>query len=101
VGGGNGSITYIWVVSDLLDEILIEVARVTLEVISDTIFVFDTLKDVARYWELAALSKLSSLVLGLEMDLLNPGLVDSGRGIVNVLLKDDNVVIWDLNGVLG
>lgn len=94
-------VAYIWVVSDLLDDRLIKVPRVSLEGVPDAIYVLDTLEDIGCYGELAALSKLGTLCLGLDVHVLHPTLVKSSGSIIDVVFEYDDVAIWDLNGVGG
>lgn len=97
--GGDFGATYIRMSADLLDDGIIEMARVAQEITSDVICVLDTFEDVGGEGELAALSELRSLVLALEVDVLHPAVVVGGSSLGNVLLEDDDVGIGDRHGV--
>ena len=81
--------------SDPLDDVVIEMAGVTEEIPRDVVCVFDAFEDIGRDGELRPLSKLGSLVLALEVDVLHPGVVARGSSLGDVLLEDDNVGIRD------
>lgn len=87
--------------SDLLDDGVIEMARVAQETTSDIVGMLEALEDIGRDRELRPLSKLGSLVLAVEVDVLHPAVVVRGRSLGNVLLEDDDVRIRDLNRVCG
>lgn len=72
---GLFGVTYIRMSSDLLNDGVIEMARVTQETTSDIVCVLDALEDVGCNWELRSLSKLCSDVLALEVDVLHPAVV--------------------------
>ena len=81
--------------ADLLDDVFVEVTGVAQEATGDVVCVLDTLKDVLSDWVLGALAKLSSCRLGGNVCVLHPELVCRCSVLINVLLEDDNVGIWD------
>lgn len=81
--------------SDLLDDGIIEMPRVTQEITSDVICVLDAFEDIGGNWELPSFSKLGSYVLAFEMDVLYPAVVVGGSSLRDVLLEDDDVGIRD------
>jgi hypothetical protein len=91
--------TYIRMSSDFLDDRIIEMSRVTQEITRNVVSVPDALEDIGCKWELPSFSKLSSYVLALKVDVLHPAVVVGGSGLGDVLLEDDDVGIWDLDGV--
>jgi hypothetical protein len=68
-------LAYIWMVSDLLDDLIIEVAGVSQEVASDVVCVLYTLEDICGNWELRSLSKLGTLILSGQVDVLHPAVM--------------------------
>lgn len=66
-------------VPDLLDGVLIEMARVAHEVGADLVGVLQAAEDIINHRELAALAQLDALILAGAVDLLNPRLVVRGR----------------------
>lgn len=85
--------------SDLLDDGIVEMPRVTQEITSNVICVLDALEDIGCNWELPTFSELSSDVLALEVDVLHPAVVIGGSGLSDVLLEDDDVGIGDFDRV--
>jgi hypothetical protein len=65
-------VTYIRVVSDLLNDRVIEMARVTQEIRANLVCVLETLEDVRRNRELRPFPKLGPLVLALSVNVLHP-----------------------------
>src|SRR5947207_2523475 len=94
-----GGATYIGMSSDLLNDGVIEMARVAQETPSDIVCVLDALEDVGGKWELRSLSKLCSDVLALEVDVLHPAVVVGSGRLGDVLLEDDDVGVRDLYGI--
>jgi len=71
--------THIRVVSDLLDGVIIEMARVAHEVGANLVGVLQAAENIIDHRELAALAQLDALIFASAVDLLNPGLVVRGR----------------------
>ena len=90
---------YVRMSSDLLDDRIIKMSRITQEVTSNVICVLDALKYIACNGKLPTFSELSSAILTLEVDVLHPTVVDRSSSLRNVLLEDDDVGVWDLYGV--
>ena len=59
----------------------------------------DTLEDIGGDRELPSFSELSSKVLALEVDVLDPAVVVGGSSLGNVLLEDNDVGVGDLDRV--
>lgn len=87
--------------ADLLDNRVIEMARVTQEVTGDIVCVFDAVEDVVGQGKLGTLPQLVPDVLALKVDVLHPAVVRAGRVGGDVFLEDDNVGIWNGLGVGG
>ena len=103
-GDGKGSsleATYIRMSSDLLDDRVIEMARVTQEIPRDIVGMLEALKDVGRDRELRSLSKLGSLGLAVEVDVLHPAVMITGSSLGNVFLEDNDVGVGHFNGIRG
>lgn len=83
--------TYIWVVSDLLDDRVIEVTRVTGKTSANLVCVLEALEDIAGDGELRALSELGPLSLALGVDVLHPAVMVGSRLLRDVLLEDHDV----------
>jgi hypothetical protein len=81
--------------SDLLNDLVIEMAGVTQEVPGNVVCMFQALEDVIGDRELRSLSKLCPLGLALEMDVLHPAVMVGGGSLGDVLLEDDDVGIGD------
>ena len=74
-------------------------ARVTQEIAGDIVGMLEALKDVGRNRELRSLSKLGSLSLAVEVDVLHPAVMVAGGSLGDVLLEDDDVGIGDFFGI--
>lgn len=85
----------IGVVSDLLDNGLVEVASIALETITNLEGVLHALEDIIDNGDLAALSQLKALLLAIAVDVLDPSLVLRGRTVINVVLELDDVRVRD------
>ena len=85
--------------ADLLDDGVIEVARVTQEITGNIVCMLKTFKDIGRKRELRSLSKLGSLVLVVEVDVLHPAVVIRGSSLGDVLLEDDDVGTRNFDGI--
>ena len=85
--------------SDLLNDGIIKMAGVTQEAASDIVGMLDALKDIGGNRELRSLSKLASLSLAVEVDVLHPAVMIRGSSFGNVFLEDDNVRVGDFNGI--
>ena len=94
-------LTHIRMSADLLDDRVIEMARVTQEVSGDVICVFETLEDIGGDRELRAFAELSSLAFACCVDVLHPAVMVGSLGLGDVLLEDDNVGIRDFLRVQG
>ena len=78
--------------ADLLNDRVIEMARVAQEVSRDVVGMLEALEDVVGdHGELATLPQLVPDVLALEVDVLHPAMVVVGRRRGDVLLEHDNV----------
>ncbi len=88
-------VTNIRMSSDLLDDRVIEMARVAQEVPSNIICMFYAFEDIRRHGELRPLSKLGALILALQVDVLHPAVMVGGRCLGDMLLEDDDVGVWD------
>lgn len=91
--------TYIRVSTDLLDDILIEVAGVAQEAAGDVVGVLQTLEDLVDDGELRALAQLGPLVLVRGVDLLDPRVVSARILVLDVALELDDVGVRNLHGV--
>ncbi len=92
----TGGTTYVRVVTDGLDGLLIEVARVALHA-GHLVCVLETLEDLRSNGELrGALSQLHALLIVLGVDALDPVVVLGG--ILDVLLEDDHIAVGHLLG---
>lgn len=86
--------TYIGVLSDLLDGLVVKLTRVALHA-GHVVCVLEALEDVVGDGELrGALSQLHALLRVLRVDALDPVMVLGG--ILDVLLEDDHVAVGDL-----
>jgi hypothetical protein len=92
-------VTYIRMSSDLLNDGVIKMAGVTQEAASDIVGMLDAFKDIGRDGELRSPSKLASLGLAVEVDVLHPAVMIRGSSLGNVFLEDDDVRVWDFNGI--
>jgi len=88
---GRSRGTYIRMSSDLLDDGVIKMARVTQEIAGNIVCMLDALKDIGRDRELGSLSKLGPLGLALNVDVLHPAVMIRGGSLGNVLLEDDDI----------
>jgi hypothetical protein len=84
-------------VSDLLNDGLVEVASVALEV-ADLEGVLHTREGIKR---LTALAELKATLLATLMDVLNPGVVVRGSVLIDMVLELDDVGVGDLLGLDG
>jgi hypothetical protein len=95
IGGG----AYVRVVSDLLDDGLIEMSRITLEAITNLEGVLQALEDIIGRGNSASLAELESELLGLAVDLLDPGVMLGRSRIIDVVLELDDVRVGNGLGV--
>ena len=87
-------VTHIWVSSDLLDDLLIEMSRVTQKASSDIVCV---LKSTERcYRELRSLGQIPLSRLDLNMLVLYPIVMRTSCSVCNVFLEYNNIGIGDL-----
>ena len=99
---GEGSAqesTYIRMSSDLLNNRVIEMARVAQEIPRDIVGMLEALKDIGCNRELRSLSKLGSFGLAVEVDVLHPAVMIRGSSLGDVFLEDNNVRVGYLNGI--
>lgn len=87
------------VVSDLLDDGLIEMSRITLEAITNLEGVLQALEDIIGRGNSASLAELESELLGLAVDLLDPGVMLGRSRIIDVVLELDDVRVGNGLGV--
>lgn len=73
--------TYIRMSSNLLNDGIIKVSRITQEITSDIVCVFHALEDISRDRKLRPFSELGSLILALEVDVLDPTLMLGGGSL--------------------
>jgi hypothetical protein len=89
-------VTYIRVPPDLLDDLVIKVARVADEVGADLVGVLQAAEDVVNQ---ATLPEVGALRLTVRMNLLNPSMVGLNLVVVDMLLELDDVRVGDNLGV--
>jgi hypothetical protein len=94
-------LTHIRVSSDLLDDIVVKVARVAEEATGDVVGVLETLEQLGGDGELRALPKFGPLALLGDMHVLNPSMVGGSAIVLDVALELDHVVVGDLLGIGG
>lgn len=73
-----GEAAYIWMSSDLLNGLIIEMTGVPQEVASDVICVFETFEDIICGKEVGSFPELGPLGFGSLMDVLYPKVVVIG-----------------------
>ena len=93
---GKRLATYIRVLPDRLDDVLVKVARVTHEGSSNVVCVLHALKDGVDDGHLGALSQLHLAGLHRRVQILDPAMVFGSERLVDVILEDDNVRVGDL-----
>lgn len=101
-GDGKGSVqeaTYIRMSSDLFNNRVIEMARVTQEIAGDIVGMLEALKDIGCNRELRSLSKLGSLSLAVEVDVLHPAVMIRGSSLGDMFLEDNDVGVGHFNGI--
>lgn len=86
---------YIRVSADLLNNVLVEVTRVS-KCTRKVICMLETLKDRLLHRHLPSLSQFSFGVLIVVVDVLHPALMGNSATLANVLLKDHHVGVWNL-----
>lgn len=69
--------------------------RVTQETTSNVVCVLETLEDICGDRKLTSLSELGSLSFSGRVDVLNPAVMLSGRCLGDVLLKYNDIGVWD------
>jgi hypothetical protein len=92
---------YIRVLTDLLDDVLIEVARVAEEATSDVVGVLETVEDLVDHGRLRALLQVHLDLLGGGVDVLHPGVVVLRGFVVDMIFELDHVAVGDVFGVGG
>lgn len=92
-------ITYIRVSTDLLDNILVEMTGIAHERVSYVEGVLQA--EVGLVIEAEERTLLQFLAVVGSVDVLHPAVVSGGDRVVDVLLKHDNIAIWDLLCVCG
>ena len=83
--------THIRMSPNLLNSLVIEMARVAQQPASDVVGVLQALEYISRDRVLGALSQLRPLVLAGQMEILNPIMMRSGIGVLYVLLEHDHI----------
>lgn len=89
------SCTYIRVLADLLDDILVEVTGVSHQRSTNVVCVLHTLEESVDDRQLRALTQLNLGGLDAGVKILDPIMVSSSQILVDVVLEDDNVGVWD------
>jgi hypothetical protein len=97
-GKREGECAYIGVSPDLLDGLVIEVARVAHQR-ANVVCVLEALEDIGGERELGPLAQLHAFALALGVDVLDPAVVVLGIGMLDVLLEDDHVRVGHLLGL--
>ena len=82
--------------SDLLNHVVVEVARVAKKAARNIVGVLQTFIDFCNEWYLRPLSKLDLGVLGRKVQSLDPVVMGSGIGLLHMILEDDDVRARDL-----
>lgn len=85
--------------SELLDDGVIEMARVAKELATNLVGVGETTEDLVYEGELPTLPKLDPLLLPGAVNLLNPRMVVGGGRVGHMLLELDNVRVGDHFGI--
>lgn len=88
-------VTYVRVVSDLLDGGGLEMTSITTEAITNVVGVLHSTKELISRGEKASLAELKALLLAILMDVLNPVVVRVSAGGVDVVLELDDVRVGD------
>lgn len=94
-GGVDTVSAYIWVSADLLDDLFIEVARVSCHSARNIIGVLETGKGRIKEGHLGAFPQIG---LG-GVEVLDPAMVSFGTTSGHVVLEDDDVGVWKVVGV--
>jgi hypothetical protein len=76
---------------NLLNSLVIEVARVAQQSASDVVGVLQALEYISRDRVLGALSQLCPLLLAGQMEILNPIVMRSGIGVLYMFLEHDHI----------
>ena len=84
-------VTHIRMSPNLLNSLVIEMARVAQQSASDVVGVLQALKYISRDRVLGALSQLRPLLLAGQMEILNPIVMRSGIGVLYVLLEHNHI----------
>lgn len=82
-------------VSDLLNDVVVEMASITLELVTEVESVLHASKDIVEGGDAAALAELKALVLATVVDVLDPGVMGLGFVGVDVILELDDVGAGD------
>jgi hypothetical protein len=77
--------------SDLVNNIIVEVARISKQTAWNVISVLEPIVDLLEEGELGALLELHLLVLGVKVEVLHPVVVGVGMVISHMVLEDNNV----------
>jgi hypothetical protein len=90
-------ITYIWVSSNLLDDLLVKMSRVAQKASGDVVCV---LKSTERcYGELRALREIPLGSLDLSMFVLNPLVMCTSCSVCDVFVENNDIRVGDLFGL--
>ena len=83
--------TYVGVVSDLLNGGSLEMTSITAELVANVVGVLHSTKEFVRRGEQATLAELKALLLAILVDVFDPFVVRVGTSGINVVLKLDDV----------
>ncbi len=97
----TGMCTYVWVVADLLNDIVVEMTSITLELVAEIESVLHASKNIIEAGDGAALAEFKALLLATAVNILNPGVVGLGLVAVDMVLELDDVGTGDGVGVGG
>ncbi len=81
---------------DLLDDVLVEVARVPKQAAGDIVCVLQAAEDVIHHWGLRSLPEIHLAGLDIEVDVLDPAVMAGRMLLCDMLLEQDDVVVCDL-----
>lgn len=87
--------TYIGVVADLLNSLVVKVTSVAAEAVAEIKGVLHAGEDIVDGVKETTLAELEALLLAIVVNITDPGVVSLGLGLVNVLLELDDVGAGD------
>src|SRR3954453_9978777 len=91
-----GGTTYIRMRSDLLDDVVIEMSRVSQVVSSNVVGMLQPFIDDSWKLKARSLAKLDLRILGLEMKVLDPSMVIFRGFFSHMVFEDNDVGVGDL-----